>query len=92
MVNSCLFGKCIKGACSDGEGTYQYNNGDLYIGEWRNYMLNGKGIFYFNSGQWEGSRYEGEWKDNKYNGRGTFTYSSVKAITGVWKDSEFVGE
>jgi hypothetical protein len=88
MANSCLFGRCIKGTCSDGEGTYQYNNGDLSIGEWKNSKPNGHGNFYFANGD----KYEGEWKNNKYNGRGTFMYSLAKAITGVWKDSEFLGE
>ena len=29
----------------DGYGTYYYNNGDVYKGEWKNGKKSGKGIF-----------------------------------------------
>jgi hypothetical protein len=37
-------------------------------------------------------KYEGNWKNNEYNGQGTFTYSSGKIITGIWKNSEYIGK
>ena len=82
MTGCFLIGNCTKGTCKDGQGTYQYTNGNLYVGEWNNYKLNGKGIFYFNSGVWKGSRYEGDWINNKMTGQGIFHFANGDIIFG----------
>ena len=84
MLNCCAIGKCVKGTCNSGNGTYQYNNGNLYIGEWNYFMMNGRGTFYFNSGKWEGSRYEGEWKNNRITGVGIFYFANGDIYEGEW--------
>ena len=91
MSGCFLIGNCTKGTCKDGLGTYQYANGDLYIGESNNYRLNGKGIFYFNSGKWKGSRYEGDWKDNIMTGQGTFYFANGDRYEGEWKNNKASG-
>jgi len=86
-----LIGNCTKGTCRNGQSTYQYTNGDLYVGEWHNYMLNGRGIFYFNSGMWKGSRYEGNWKNNSMSGQGTFYFANGDVYEGEWKNDKANG-
>ena len=49
----------------------KYDNG-RYIGQVINGIKEGKGIYYWNSGD----RYEGEFKNNKREGKGTFFYNS----------------
>lgn len=40
-----------------------FENGDIYIGEWKDGKYNGKGIIYFN-----GEKYEGEFLNSCRNG------------------------
>ena len=44
-----------------------YNNGDVYEGEWKKSMKEGKGIYYYKNGE-EGSVYEGEFHEDKRHG------------------------
>ena len=38
----------------DGKGTFEYANGDKYVGDWKDDMQHGKGIYFFHTGD----RYE----------------------------------
>lgn len=40
-----------------GKGTYFYENGDKYEGEWKNNLKDGEGILYFK----KGDLYKGSW-------------------------------
>ena len=51
--------------------TQIYPNGK-YIGEFKNGMRDGKGIFYF----LDGARYEGDYKCDKREGKGIIYYSN----------------
>ncbi len=44
--------------CFDGTGTYFYEWGDRYEGEWKDGERDGQGIWYRSNGE----RYEGQWK------------------------------
>ena len=44
----------------DGVGMMKYNNGDVYIGEWKYDQMNGEGAFIFQNGE----RYEGRFNAN----------------------------
>ena len=46
----------------------KYNNGDKYIGEWKNDLKDGKGIYYYNNGD----KYDGEYKTDLKDGKGIF--------------------
>ena len=50
----------------NGDGTYYYNNGDIYVGEWKNGKKYGKGVFSWKSGD----IYEGNWVEGKRSGIG----------------------
>ncbi len=49
--------------------TYYYKNTDIYKGDFINSKPNGRGIFFFNSGNIDGNRYEGEIKNFYRNGK-----------------------
>jgi len=82
---------CISGKCKNKTGTFVYEDGSKYVGEWKNSLRHGKGILYYENGKvkYEGAwindkrngygidkRYKGEWIDDKKNGTG-ITYSGV---------------
>ena len=49
--------------------TKKYENGDEYIGEFKNNKRNGKGIIYYNKNdEYKRERYEGEWKNDIFEG------------------------
>jgi hypothetical protein len=62
---------CISGDCENGQGTYVYDNGEKYVGQWKDEGFHGQGTFTYASG----SKYVGEWKDDNRNGQGTSTYA-----------------
>ena len=64
-----------------------YNNGDIYMGEWKNNKIEGVGKYYF----YNGTRYEGEWKNNKREGYGIFYYSNGNKLEGEWKNDIIEG-
>lgn len=55
------------GDCQNGTGTYIYDNGDLYVGQWKAGQRSGKGtLFYAN-----GDKYIGQWKNDQRFGVGS---------------------
>jgi hypothetical protein len=66
-------------------GTYTWENGSKYVGEWKYGKKNGHGFYVFLSG----NKYVGEFKDDEYNGQGTFTFANGTVKEGIWKDNEF---
>ena len=55
------FAECIKGDCNNGRGTFTWENGDRYVGEFKDDQAHGQGIFTFVNGD----EYVGEFKDGK---------------------------
>lgn len=80
-----LNSQCLQGDCENGYGKYQFNNGDIYEGEWNNDKINGKGKYIY----LDGSYNEGEFKENKLNGNGIyFDYKNDLKIVGYFKDGK----
>ena len=81
-----------EGDMKDGEphgfGTYRWNDGDVYTGEYVNGTRHGKGKFVFVSGNY----YDGEWVDGKYNGHGIFRWSDGGEFDGEWKNGKRHGK
>ena len=48
-----------------------YENGECYIGEWKNGLKHGKGIYYYKRGE---IGYEDIWNDDKLSGKGTYLF------------------
>lgn len=81
-------GGCIKGDCTNGQGTYTYPDGSVYVGQWKNDKLHGQGTFTYS----DGSVYVGQWEKSQRNGQGTFTRPSGSKYQGQWKNDKFHGQ
>ncbi len=80
--------KCIKGDCTNGQGTYTYPDGSVYTGQWENDKFNGQGTFTYS----DGSVYTGQWENGQRNGQGTFTRLSGAKYQGQWENDKFDGQ
>ena len=69
-------------------GTYTFDNGDKYVGEWKDNKRHGQGTYTYANG----AKYVGEFKDNKYHGQGTFTFASGAKYVGEFKDDKYHGQ
>ena len=59
---------------------YKYDNGEYYIGEWKNGKINGKGTIYWSTGE----KLSGEFKNgNAFNCEGTLIYKSGKYVGAI---------
>ena len=50
MVCNVGFAQCIKGDCINGQGTFTWESGDKYVGEWKDGLQHGQGTFIFANG------------------------------------------
>ena len=68
-------------------GTYIWDEGDIYVGEWKYDKRHGQGTYTFP----DGSKGEGEWKDSKPNGY-FIEYNADRTIRreGIFKDGKFL--
>ena len=82
------FGKCTKGNCENGEGTYKYSDGAEYHGQWKNGRLHGQGTLTY----LDDSNYEGQWKNDQRNGQGTYTFPDGSKYVGQFKDNQRNGQ
>ena len=57
-------------------GTVTFDNGEKYVGEWKDDKKHGQGKTIFATGD----TYVGEWKDNKGHGHGTFSYWKYEIV------------
>ena len=74
---------CISGDCENGYGTYIWDNGDKYIGEWSNSLKSGQGKYFWV----DGSKYEGGFLDNQIWGKGSFSLENGNMLIGDWEQS-----
>ena len=76
---------CISGNCRNGQGTFLFDGGNKYTGQFKNGLQNGQGTHtYVNGG-----RYVGQWKDGKYHGHGVFTKNNGETYQAI--DGKRVG-
>ncbi len=71
---------CNTDYCSSGIGKFTYDNGNRFVGDFRDGRPEGTGILYFKGG----NRYEGDWKKDAPNGKGVMHYTDGKALGAVW--------
>ncbi len=77
-------------------GSYTWDSGEKYIGEWKNDKRDGHGTYIFA----DGDKYVGEYKDGKRDGQGTYTHASPDPrsaqegdkYTGEWKNGKRDGQ
>ena len=65
-------------------GTYGYDNGSKYVGEWKDDNFHGRGTYTYA----DGDKYVGEYKEGKSHGQGTYTFGKESE----WADDKYVGE
>ena len=61
---------------------FKYINNDKYIGENKNKIREGYGIYYYS----DGDKYEGDWKNDIKDGYGICYYSNGNKYEGHWKN------
>ncbi|MGN7611578.1 MJ0042-type zinc finger domain-containing protein [Magnetococcales bacterium HHB-1] len=59
--------RCIQGNCFNGIGTFLEENGERYVGGWKNGLRHGKGTIHYPNG----NKYVGQWKNGQKYGRGS---------------------
>lgn len=77
---------CIYGDCTNGYGTYLWEDGERYVGDWLNDARNGHGINYYTNGD----RFDGQWRDDYKEGNGTYYYADGTFESGTWVEGEKV--
>lgn len=80
--------QCISGNCIDGNGTYQYKSGAMYIGDWKDTVPEGKGKYIYKSQD----TYDGEWLKGHRNGFGKYVFHNGGSYEGYFKNNYYHGE
>lgn len=65
-----------------------FDEGDIYVGEHTNGIINGKGVYTWK----DGSQYSGDFVDEHYTGIATYTSPEGANQTGSWNDGEYGGD
>ncbi len=78
---------CVSGNCKNGYGTLILENGDRYIGQFKNGNFNGYGKLDCIIGE----RYVGEFKNGDFNGEGTLKVSDGSKYIGDFVNGDFNG-
>ncbi|MCW8906852.1 MAG: hypothetical protein OQL28_06360 [Sedimenticola sp.] len=63
--------ECVEGDCTNGQGSFSYQNGALYRGDFKNGKRHGIGTYDYESG----NRYHGEWRNAERTGYGIFYWA-----------------
>ena len=79
---------CIEGDCENGYGVFVYENGDKYVGEWKNNKSHGLGTSTLKNGE----TYSGQWKNATPHGQGTYKLFNGDKYVGEWKEWNFHGQ
>ena len=94
-INSDIISKISKNINDDNSvnKTKIYKNGDKYIGEFKNNLRDGKGIYYYNKkNEYHRERYEGEWKNDKREGKGILYWNNGNRFEGEYKEDKREGK
>ena len=86
LDNSTLEVGCIKGDCTNGQGTYTFISGNMYVGQFKDSKYHGRGTYTFTNG----NMYVGEWKDSKYHGNGYIIYADGIVDEGIWANGKLI--
>jgi hypothetical protein len=75
------------GLQAHGAGKCRYDNGELYVGQYRLNLQHGKGKYTYASGE----VYEGEYTHDCKHGRGKYTWPDGDWYDGEWQDDKING-
>ncbi len=79
-----VLAQCVTGDCQFGFGTFVYNNGEKYIGQFDHGEKDGQGVYFYNNN----STYSGSWKKGKFNGEGRLTKADGGVDAGIWDNGQ----
>ncbi len=80
--------RCVKGDCDNGTGTFRWDNGEKYDGEFRNRKKHGKGTYRYA----DGNRYSGEWENDVIQGFGEFRWKNGNRYVGRYTNNRMNGK
>ncbi|MCG6167744.1 hypothetical protein LFX25_07890 [Leptospira sp. FAT2] len=78
---------CIQGDCTNGTGTYVYDNDDEYRGSFTNDLRNGSGRIKYKNGD----RFDGTFKDDVKDGKGTYIFKNGAMLEGNFQAGKMIG-
>ncbi len=74
-------------------GSYTFDDGDKYVGEFKNDAFNGQGTYTFGPNtEWAGDKYVGEFKNDMTSGQGTYTFANGDKYAGEYKNNKRNGQ
>ena len=86
-------GELLMDAIKHGYGTFYFNDGEKYVGDWKNDKYDGNGTYYFNtSNDVDEEKFEGHWKNGKRNGQGTSYFRNGDRLEANFRNNEKDGE
>ena len=68
-------------------GSYTWEDGNKYVGEWQLGMMHGKGTYTYPKKY----KYVGEWRKAKIDGYGTHTWANGTKYVGMWENGKANG-
>ncbi len=84
---------CVEGDCINGFGTFLWENGSRYIGEFKNGSMHGHGNFHFGEKSiGKGGIYIGEFKNGFIEGYGIWTWTNGDKYIGECKYNKMHGK
>ncbi len=75
-------GTCFVGDCENGQGTFEYETGMKYVGDWQQGKEHGRGVMTMPMG----SSYEGDYQSGLPHGTGTYSLADGRKYVGEWKN------
>lgn len=88
LTNTTLSAQCISGNCQNGKGTFIFESGAKYTGEFHNNTMHGQGILTFSNGD----KYLGAFASQYREGQGKFVFANGDEYIGKFKRNKFNGE
>ncbi|WCL80423.1 caspase family protein [Saprospira sp. CCB-QB6] len=79
---------CTVGDCENGKGRFIFDNGDKYIGEFKESQMHGRGNYSFKNG----NVYKGQFRANKRHGYGHFFHINGEQYIGEYVNNWREGE
>ena len=84
---TALLANCINGDCRDGRGAARFDNGDEYVGTWKDGLMHGRGVYTFRTR----ATYTGEFRRGAMHGQGTMRYPDGGVYVGQWVSNKKSG-
>lgn len=79
---------CTEGDCRNGAGSYVWDSGNKYEGDFVKGKRTGHGTFTFANGD----IYTGDFLDGKFSGHGKYTYADGDVYDGQWQNGKMAGK